>query len=487
LLNKITAGIVAISLGIGVAIAQTSTPLPSVQWGPGGLPSSIFSYGFNILAYGADPTGVRDSSPAFQKAVNIANGNPIVMPCGTFLLGSAVVSSVPIWLKGCGAGIGPGVVASTGVTRLIIQNDAQDGFDVTSNFGSQFEDFQMISAVPQTSGIGLNLVFTPGTGHAAMPRFKNLMLGSLGFTTQGINNPISITRPNWPVFDGIYCQGWGAKCISLVTTAAIEGSGGFIYNSNFFGDPINGWSQGPPIYSEVGYTDIHDNEILAGNISIQFAIKNNPAGFIKIHDNTIENSENHAIKINSQDGSAVSMVMIQNNEFSNVSFASNVTDVIGVQEYLVAGVGQQYVDNILIQGNIFRDLLPINTKYIWIQAGKNVNISNNIIAELGANNPFGIQVTGSTSNAGLVAPIVLSGNQITGTLEANRYALTAAAKSIVKDTTGMTTAGVLGITGVAEGSQIYATDADPASSPCTHVGAQTGAMATFQSGAWKCF
>jgi hypothetical protein len=50
----------------------------------------------------------------------------------------------------------------------------------------------------------------------------------------------------------------------------------------------------------------------------------------------------------------------------------------------------------------------------------------------------------------------------------------------------MTTAAVLGIVGVGDGSQFYMTDADPASSPCTHVGAQTGAMAFFQGGASKC-
>jgi hypothetical protein len=436
--------------------------------------------GVNVVKdYGADPTGATDSAQAIQNAVTAAAGRLVFLPSGQYKMCSAVTSSTPVHIAGIGSGSGPGSGAqsNSNVSQILLCGATQSGFVITSIYPSHFHDFQMnvaVAARPQTAGVGIELIGT-GTSNQA-----NSVIERVGFTN--VFNPIHILRPAWPLIHHNYFDTWGAAgfAVKCDTSAAVEGSCGEIAHNYFFGSG----TRGPAIYSEVGYIDVHDNEILGGTISLNFPIANNPAGYIKVHDNTIENSLNVGVSVSSQDGSAVGMLMVQNNEFSNTAFTTALTQSIVVKEYLSGGVGQKYIDNILIQGNIFRNNMPVNTKYIWLQAGSKVDISRNLISDLGSNNPFGIQVAGATSHAGLDVPIMIQDNVITGTT--NRYSLQTTVKAIVRDLTGMTTA-ALAITGIGEGSQIFATDADPASSPCTHAGAQTGAMAFFQSGAWKCF
>jgi Pectate lyase superfamily protein len=75
----------------------------------------------------------------------------------------------------------------------------------------------------------------------------------------------------------------------------------------------------------------------------------------------------------------------------------------------------------------------------------------------------------------------ISGNNIVG----STLTLTSAsATTKIDDTNGMTTANLP--TSAANGSRIFATDADPATA-CTHAGAQTGSTAFRQNAAWKCF
>lgn len=76
---------------------------------------------------------------------------------------------------------------------------------------------------------------------------------------------------------------------------------------------------------------------------------------------------------------------------------------------------------------------------------------------------------------------MVSANRIFG---ATLTVANASTTTIIDDLNGMTTASLPSV--AANGSRIFATDADPATA-CTHVGAQTGSTAFRQNGAWKCF
>ncbi len=436
---------------------------------------------YSVVQYGADPTGINDSAAGVQRAVSAAKGKPVYFPQGTYKICSLIETTDPLVIIGDGPGSGPGVVNTAQASVIALCGATQSGFRTTSFYQSVFANFQLIGPA-QTAGIGIQ-VLPAGTATAA-PIFHNLALGSASYAKQGLYNPIQVTRPAWPLFDHVYCQGWGpGGCISMNTSANIEGSGGWIQNSFFFGDIAGEWSQGPPIYSEVGYTQIHHNQILGGSAGVWFNIRNFSAGFLKVSDNTIENFANYGVLIQTADGSAVGMVMIHNNEFSSSLSTSRITGVVVINEYDVAGVSQKYLDSVEIAGNIYRLNMPSATqKYIWVQTGKSVSVHNEHVYNLGSAAPICIQVTGNTDDSGFATPLFVADNSCVGT-STPPMALMSGVN--VRDTINGWATANLPI--VANGSQIFATDADPASGPCTHAGAQTGAMAFRQNGAWKCF
>ena len=46
---------------------------------------------YNVIDYGADPTGATDSSVAFQAAANVAaNGEKVIVPAGTYAIQTEV-------------------------------------------------------------------------------------------------------------------------------------------------------------------------------------------------------------------------------------------------------------------------------------------------------------------------------------------------------------------------------------------------------------
>jgi hypothetical protein len=350
-------------------------------------------------------------------------------------------------------------------------------FVITSIFASYFHDFQINSAVAQTGpGYGIELIGT-GTGTIAKPVIERVAFSN-------VYAPIWMVRPSWPSITDCYFTAWGAQAIGLVTSATIEGSGGFISHNYFFGSTAFG-AQTSAIYSEVGYTDIHDNEILGANQSIYFNITNYPAGFIKIHDNTIEDSLAFGILIDTANTvqAPATMVMIQDNEFSNVAYLTNLVSEIYIAEVDINGVGQDWIQDITISGNTLRSkMINSNQKYIWIGAGRNISVAGNTIEELGNAFPTAIQLTGVISNAGLADPILVLDNVISGSIATVPYNLASTVHTILRDLRGLALGSLPYYPGA--GSQVFITNGT-SGSPCT--GSGPGAMGFYQNGAWKCF
>jgi hypothetical protein len=316
-----------------------------------------------------------------------------------------------------------------------------------------------------TAGSAIYLI---GTGTATQANSK---ITNVGFTN--VFNPVLILRPSWPVISGCYFDTWGSSAIYLYTSAGIEGAGGHIHDNYFFGTSATTTS---PIYSEVGYTDIHDNEILGGPNSVYFNIKNNPAGYIKVHDNTIENFATSGVEVASGDGSVATMLMIQHNEFSDN--ANTPTASIFVVDSTTTPA---WINDVIISGNISRNTTAVGARHIWVGAGKNVIVAQNVMDELGTNSPGGIYIGGAATNAGLIAPIQVLDNTFIGTF-GNKYSV-AGGTPVIRDTvTGFTVATLP--TNLGNGSQFFTTDGTPATA-CTASG--TGSMAFRQNGAWKCF
>ena len=102
----------------------------------------------NVVDYGADPTGVSNSAPAIQAAIDAVqanNGGEVVLPAGNFLLGTALnLTNLdwPMTISGAGKGT---TIRSSGITTVCI--------DGTGSSDLVFRDFQMAttSGVPQAA------------------------------------------------------------------------------------------------------------------------------------------------------------------------------------------------------------------------------------------------------------------------------------------------------------------------------------------------
>lgn len=89
----------------------------------------------NVLDYGADPTGVADSSSAFQNAVNANLGKQIHIPAGTYLFNTTVEMDV----SGLGDPVSVCQFYGDGMTETIINNQTGGpAFFVTSGTGADF-------------------------------------------------------------------------------------------------------------------------------------------------------------------------------------------------------------------------------------------------------------------------------------------------------------------------------------------------------------
>lgn len=427
----------------------------------------------NMVAAGIDNTGATDVSTAVQAIVTANTaGNCLFFPSGAYTF-HGITSSNPVCVTGVGTGAGPGTAsqANSYDTQFFINSSTADLFTITSIYPSRFENFQCnvpVANRPMTAGSCIHLIGT-GSGTQANSRIRNV-----GFTN--VFRPIEILRPSWPAIENCYFDTWGGSAIYMTTSSGIEGSMGFIAHNYIFGG--SGYSS-PAIYSEVGYADIHDNEILGGNFGINFNIKNHPAGYLKVHDNTIENFGTYGVYAQTGDGSTAAMLMVQNNEFSdnaNTPWAAIAT--------MDSTVTNEWLTDVVITGNTSRSTTASGGRHIFLGAGKNVVISQNVFDELGANSPQGIYVGGVSTNASVVAPISISDNTFIGTFSAKYVMGAGTILAVVKDTVnGTTIANLPGSLG--DGSQFFTTDGSPASSPCT--GSSTGSMAFRQNGAWKCF
>jgi hypothetical protein len=286
---------------------------------------------------GIDPTGATDSTAGVQKAINKAAGNGLFFPPGCYRFDGTITSNLPVCVIGAGNGAGPGpsAQANNNVTQFLMNSDRNDLFVVTTMFPSRFENFQINKSPGHRggkAGAGIKLI---GYNHGAarIATVANAKILGVGFTN--VFTPIHFTRPAQPEIVGCYFDKWGDVApahtngaITLVTTPGVEGNGGFLAHNYFFGDATTG----PPIYSEIGYTNVIDNGIGGGPYGVCFNIRNYPAGSIVIAGNHIENFFSAGIVIRSADGSPSSMVHILGNEFSNTDIATSQDASIMISE-----------------------------------------------------------------------------------------------------------------------------------------------------------
>ncbi|CAB4156978.1 Pectate lyase superfamily protein [uncultured Caudovirales phage] len=436
-----------------------------------------FADEINVLEYGADPTGAADSAPAFQAAINAAAGRKVVAPLGTYLFNSGITYSGPVHLEGHGMGAGPGAAQQDGAcTRFLCNFTNPALFNITTNRPCIFRDF-MIDVNPgfRPAGDGYGIRVAGGTATNANTRienvtFNNLRRGIVGF------------RPNWWTVQNCYFGGWTLDAIYFHTDASFEGSGGYVINNYFFGDPAV--TQRACITTECGYTVIQNNEILGAQYGVFIQVRNYPAGYVRILDNTIEEQWFTGVYIAAPDTNDLAMVEISRNEFS-ATVAGPATNYMGSVVIEDGPSTRFWLDDLSICDNTSRHVAPCANGVIRIGAGRTVQVARNIAENIGGGALARmVMVNGITHNSALGGEIIVADNIKRGTFT-QVYEFAAISPGVtLRDAMPMTVAQLPG--NCRDGSIAFASDGrSTSSSDLTVRNGGTGAFVLRQAGVWR--
>jgi len=161
--------------------------------------SNVTSLGVaSATDYGADPTGVKDSTQAIQQAVNL--NNIVTFPCSTFLILGTVTITNPVHIIGCAKN---SVVTATG-TNFKTANDGahttNDFFHINSN-DVTIENINC-NGLGSRSGIGLGKCIAVGTDSTvnaagSMTNFSMTLSSTTAtFTSADIGKEIRVNTVN---------------------------------------------------------------------------------------------------------------------------------------------------------------------------------------------------------------------------------------------------------------------------------------------------
>lgn len=181
----------------------------------------------NALDYGADPTGVADSSTALQAAIDASDGRPVYVPAGTYIVTTTLTYQPDTYNPDFGAGlkiIGDGPFVTYFDNRvngpLISMTTSSTSLLFKASMGAVLEGFTIKRTLSTSNGVGIFMTA------AFNPTIKNVTID--GMSLHGIQIPCTLgdnDGSNMVSMEHVRienCAGWGIKS---------DGSAGFNENS----------------------------------------------------------------------------------------------------------------------------------------------------------------------------------------------------------------------------------------------------------------
>ena len=176
-----------------------------------------FKYGMapiNVLNFGADPTGVADSTTAIQNAINAATGalapsshsrvptNPVYAPTGSYKVSADLLiqSTQGFNFFGDGVELTILVASGTGFTTAVL--------NVDGSYGGRYHGFTLKGDATEQVTNGINLTWTTGASRSTTGNnFHDIRIRNLnfvtGFSMAGITNrQVDSTRLDCIVIGG---------------------------------------------------------------------------------------------------------------------------------------------------------------------------------------------------------------------------------------------------------------------------------------------
>ena len=397
-------------------------PTNFIQSGAGAVTRTILAKERDTLSiadYGA--TGVTGEDGGAAYALELATaplGRESRLAIGQYRFDAtkSVVGPANIVGEGCGAG--PGAVLNDYCSQIYANFASGDLlYFGPSLYGTRLENFQINSGVGQrTAGAGIKISSTGLSSAGA-----NYRLNNLAFNNQYTG--IELEQLHIGTIENTYHQAWKNAAIVATNDGVHEGAGGAWTKNFFFGDTAAATTQSYIIDTRNGYTRISDNLLLGAQVACRIiANAGNPVGAFEVVHNWIEENDIIGIQVGNSGGAAMSMLRINNNEFSvatqggaaRTNFQSHIT--------INAGSAGAYLTDVQINDNIMRTTASGGSGNAFISAnsGTGMQICRNVLEGLDANNTVKGIVVGSEA-----AQVDVLDNVITGTFSA-KYSLTTA-------------------------------------------------------------
>jgi hypothetical protein len=349
--------------------------------------SMIEGAAFNVLDFGADPTGVASSVSAFNAAV--ANGGTVYVPSGTYKLDGKVTLTVDDTTLYLAANV------TLNVSGVIPSN-------TLSEFGAQILVYANNCAIIGSGPSSLiqNVLGTYANTISIVSPYVGLLIRDL--TIDGGKSLVTATV-NDTFGAGIYIQGYTPLTPSDVqaTIDNVNIKNYAQYGISLYGNQCNG--------VKIVNCNIQDIGITAQALSVGAGIVSAISGSnLTIANNVIKNSKQNGIFISSA-GTASGNHVIANNIVIN-SGASGIGYFEQANYGSISGVG---IVQIAITGNVClsntRSGIQFNVDTVGLL--KNIAITGNLCN----NNTYaGIELDCTNTAPNILSDIVVSGNQTIG-------------------------------------------------------------------------
>lgn len=208
-------------------ILKTSVDVTLGSWD--NISGSVTSFNvltvFNVITYGADPTGMTDSTVACQAAHTAAGAGTVYYPPGTYLISSAITCSSGSIIEGGGPGTiikaanasNTNIFSGSGKSNVLFRNFKIDGNKANQSSNGWGIDLNnctdcVVDNIVVTAMYGYPVVFR---GNSARCIISNLYADNCGFgptftgTTECIinNSIIRATTALTAVMGGIFISG----------------------------------------------------------------------------------------------------------------------------------------------------------------------------------------------------------------------------------------------------------------------------------------
>jgi hypothetical protein len=312
---------------------------------------------FSVLEYGADATGLTDSSPAFQAAINALNTKgygTFYMPQGIYVLNSQVGingSSMLFEIKG------------DGIDKTIIKcNNSTGGIRIySSNRSSQItiHDFSM---VPMLANSGTAFEYTMLSGGNRENRsciVENVTIQSS--VSNSFSKGMNLTGQWRTLAKNITISG-SPFSTTAVMTVGIDVTES--YTPRVINSTVNNANEGILYISDAGQSgDFVGNTLTKCNLGIRLSQFTGVQPHVNVESNTFDCYQ-YGLKIESR-----KIIFVKNNTFSNLN-ATPGSDYYDLHIELTDGANQD-VSDILVVNNTFTP--SSNTKRVMIYLGNTVS------------------------------------------------------------------------------------------------------------------